>query len=367
MVDVSQEQPEKLGTPAGKVLAWGLLGLLLASFLNSKILLEEAQSKPLGRDRTLSIALWTPIEKVAGSLGLTRPQELIDGLLRGEKTGQPLGKLPDEDFESVVVEESAFHSQGLNTEKLNSDSNGSEQIGVLDEADNLSADPEVSPGPSSSNRLKLWILGDSMVQFFGETLVAYAESSDVIEAESESVLSSGLVRPDFYDWPTRVTEIMQDEDPDVVVMMFGGNDGQSMFVPPTAWYETFSNEWIEEYSRRVGEIMDLVSKGSNRLVMWVPQPPMKSEAFDDKMKRLNLIYEKEALKREQVYFVKISELFSDENGEYSKYLASNDGQTVDARLSDGVHLSSFGGQRLSRYLMNELGKIVDLSGGPETS
>ena len=41
MVDVSQEQPEKLGTPAGKVLAWGLLGLLLASFLNSKILLEE--------------------------------------------------------------------------------------------------------------------------------------------------------------------------------------------------------------------------------------------------------------------------------------------------------------------------------------
>ena len=69
MVDVSQEQPKKLGTPAGKVLAWGLLGLLLASFLNSKILLEEAELKPLGTARTVSIALWTPIEKLAGSIG----------------------------------------------------------------------------------------------------------------------------------------------------------------------------------------------------------------------------------------------------------------------------------------------------------
>jgi hypothetical protein len=362
MVDVSQEQPKKLGTPAGKVLAWGLLGLLLASLLNSKILLKEAQSKPLGTDRTLSIALWTPIEKVAGSLGLTRPQELIDGLLDGEKTDQPL----DEDFESLAIEESIVYSKWPNTEKVDSNISSSEQIAVFDAADNLSEDPEVSFGPSPSSPLKLWILGDSMVQFFGKTLVGYAESSDVIEAESESVLSSGLVRPDFYDWPTRVTEIMLDEDPDVVVMMFGGNDGQSMFVPPAAWYETFSNEWIEEYSQRVGQIMDLVAKGSNRIVMWVAQPPMKSEAFDDKMKRLNLIYEKEALKREQVYFVKISKLFSDQNGEYSKYLTSDDGLTVDARLSDGVHLSAFGGQRLSRYLMNELEEIVDLSGGLET-
>ena len=367
MVDVSQEQPKKLGTPAGKVLAWGLLGLLLASFLNSKILLEEAELKPLGTARTVSIALWTPIEKLAGSIGLTRPQELIDGLLETEKTDKPLGELLVENFESVTREESAIYSRGLNTEKLEPNANDLEQIAALDEADNLIEGPEVSPGPSSSNPLKLWILGDSMVQFFGETLVAYAESSEVIEAESEPVLSSGLVRPDFYDWTTRVTEIMLEEDPDVVVMMFGGNDGQSMFVPPAAWYKTFSNEWIEEYSRRVGEIMDLVSKGSNRLVMWVPQPPMKSEAFDDKMKRLNLIYEAEALKREQVYFVKIAALFSDENGEYSKYLTSDDGQTVDARLSDGVHLSTFGGQRLSRYLMHELGEIVDLSGGLATS
>ena len=367
MVDMSQEQPKKLGTPAGKVLAWGLLGLLLASFLNSKILLEEAELKPLGTARTVSIALWTPLEKLAGSVGLTRPQELIDGLLETEKTDKPLGELLVENFESVASKESVIYSRGPNTEKLEPNVNNLEQIVALDEADNLIEGPEVSTGPSSSNPLKLWILGDSMVQFFGETLVAYAESSEVIEAESEPVLSSGLVRPDFYDWPTRVTEIMLEEDPDVVVMMFGGNDGQSMFVPPAAWYTTFSNEWIEEYSRRVGEIMDLVSKDSNRLVMWVPQPPMKSEAFNEKMKQLNLIYEAEALKREQVYFVKIAELFSDKNGEYSKYLTSGDGQTVDARLSDGVHLSSFGGQRLSRYLMHELGEIVDLSAGLATS
>ena len=366
MVDMSQEQPKKLGTPAGKVLAWGLLGLLLASFLNSKILLEEAESKPLGTARTVSVALWTPIENLAGSIGLTRPQELIDGLLETEKTDESLGKLLVESFESVASKESFIDSKGLNIEKIEPNANGLEQIVALDEADNLIEGPEVSPGLSSSNPLKLWILGDSMVQFFGETLVVYAESLGVIEAESEPVLSSGLVRPDFYDWPTRVTEIMLEEDPDVVVMMFGGNDGQSMFVPPAAWYTTFSNEWIEEYSRRVGEIMDLVSKDSNRLVMWVPQPPMKSESFDNKMKRLNLIYEAEALKREQVYFVKIAELFSNGNGKYSKYLASDDGQTVDARLSDGVHLSTFGGQRLSRYLMDELGKIVDLEGGLAT-
>ena len=74
--------------------------------------------------------------------------------------------------------------------------------------------------------MKIWVLGDSMVQFFGETFVSMAEQSPVVDGTSEPRLSSGLSRPDYFDWPARVAQVMNEYDPDVVVLMFGGNGAQ---------------------------------------------------------------------------------------------------------------------------------------------
>ena len=218
--------------------------------------------------------------------------------------------------------------------------------------------------PTPAEPLKLRVMGDSMVQFFGDTMVGLAEATGVIEAETENVLSSGLTRPDFYDWPERIIEVMVADDPDAVVLMFGGNDAQALVVDGQI-ARPFSEAWVQEYSTRVGHVMNLVATDPQRVLIWVGQPIMRDPNYDDKMHQINAIYAAEAAERPQVHYVDIRDLFRGPDGGFSRYVIGQDGQRTDVRLTDGVHLSTIGGRWLSEVLLDELGLFVDLdSGGP---
>ena len=46
--------------------------------------------------------------------------------------------------------------------------------------------------------------------------------------EVDYKVSSGLARPDFFDWPAHLRRQLPAVDPDIVVVTFGGNDAQGM-------------------------------------------------------------------------------------------------------------------------------------------
>ena len=205
-------------------------------------------------------------------------------------------------------------------------------------------------------------MGDSMVQFFGHVMVGLANDTGVIEASSEHQLSSGLSRPDFYDWPARIVEVIPSTDPDAVVMMYGGNDAQALVVDGQI-ARPFSEAWVQEYSARVGHVMDLVTTDPDRVLIWVGQPIMESPDYDERMQQVNKVFAAEAAKRDRVIYVDTRDLFRGPNGGFSRYVADADGQLADVRLSDGVHLSTVGGRWLSQVLLDELGGLVDLMSG----
>ena len=147
-----------------------------------------------------------------------------------------------------------------------------------------------------------------------------------------------------------------------LVIMFGGNDAQGI-TTPNGVAQPFSDAWIAEYSARVGAVMDQVTQGSDRQVLWVGQPIMRSGDFDAKMQQLNSIYEAEARSRPTVTFVSTRALFQNPAGQYDRYLPGSDGDLVDVRLSDGVHLSTAGGRWLSELLLDELATLYDLESG----
>ena len=358
----------RTGMPAGKVLLAGALGLALAIVLNSQQLLREAQQKPFGWERDVSVAVWEPVEGAASAAGVHLPRLWADEAFSRDvadpgATADPLSAVaageavdeaggaaaPDPARAGVVVADPATPAIA--------------GAGSSDDGAATGAPATTMPWfPTPADPLRLHVMGDSMVQFFGHVMVGLANDTGVIEASTEHQLSSGLSRPDFYDWPTRIVAVLAAEDPDAVVLMFGGNDAQAIVVDGQI-ARRFSDAWVQEYSARVGHVMDLVTTDPDRVLIWVGQPIMEDPEYDARMQRLNEVFEAEAATRERVHYVDTRDLFRGPNGGFSRYVADADGQLADVRLTDGVHLSTVGGRWLSQVLLDELGLFVNLSSG----
>ncbi len=382
----------------------GALGLVLAIVLNSQQLLTEARQKSFGWERDVSVAVWEPVEGAASAAGLHLPRLWADEALgrqvtdpgattapldasgqpgegealAGAGTGdasvadsqittQPPAGAPstDTDLDAAAAAGTSPGGPTSGTGSASSAVSGQGQQQSPDDATDAAAGaPAVTTPwfPTPSDPIALHIMGDSMVQFFGHVMVGLADDTGVIEATSEHQLSSGLSRPDFYDWPSRIVEYLAAQDPHAVVLMFGGNDAQAIAADGQI-KRLFSDAWMEEYSSRVGHVMDLVTTDPDRVVLWVGQPIMEDEVYDSRMQQVNEIFSAEAAKRDRVRYVDTRELFRGADGGFSRYVADADGQLTDVRLSDGVHLSTVGGRWLSEVLLDELGGLIDLESG----
>ena len=337
------------GFPAGKVFLSGIAGFILAAAINSGALLADAERLPDSRSRSVSVAIWSPIEKIASTLKLTWPRNVGDFLL-GRNEGEDQVDLRREQI-GAVPQPSAEEWPALSLEEPSPTYELGQTTAVASE-----------PVWSSGNPFTIWVLGDSMVQFFGETFVRMAERSSLVAATSEPKLASGLSRPDYFDWPARISDVMTEYDPDAVVLMFGGNDAQNIKTDEGQWLKRFTAEWEEEYRSRIALVMDLATGTEERVVLWVGQPPMRGEGFDSRMKQLNDLYRLEADSRLGVHYLDLQSLFTDENGAYARYLPDSSGKLTDVRLTDGVHLSHWGGEWLSDFLLDEIEKFPGLDG-----
>ncbi|WP_419944246.1 DUF459 domain-containing protein [Candidatus Poriferisodalis sp.] len=367
----SQDHPRldatnrRTGVAAGRALAAGALGLVLAIALNAQQLLREAQQKPFGWERDSSVAIWEPVDSAVSAAGLHLPRLWVDEAL-GRTAADPGGTpaAPTGVNAEVTVPAAGSTDAHPSIVVAEADDDG-EAPGVpstnpvSETVPDAVGEPVPAVAPTPDNPLRLAVIGDSMVRFFGDTMVSLAHETGVIEAQTEHRLSSGLTRPDFYDWPTRIVEVMATDNPDAVVLMYGGNDAQGLVVDGQI-ARPFSDTWSGEYSARVGHVMDLVTTDPDRLLIWVGQPIMRDPDFDHKMVELNKIYAAEAAAREQVRYVDTRDLFRGPDGGFSRYVIDEAGQRTDVRLTDGVHLSTIGGQWLSQLLLDELGEMVDL-------
>ena len=349
------------GVAAGRVLAAGAFGLVLAIALNAQQLLREASQKPFGWERDASVAVWEPVENAAGAVGLHLPRLWADEAL-GRTVTDPDGTQAEPDSVTAVAPapSDAEATGGIVVAETGTDGEASDVPAtspVTTAATDIAGEPAPAAVPTPDDPLRLAVIGDSMVRFFGDTMVSLANQTGVIEAATEHQLSSGLTRPDFYDWPARIVEVMATD-----VLMYGGNDAQALVVDGQI-ARPFSDTWVRGYSARVGHMMDLVTTDPDRILIWVGQPIMRDPDFDHKMVELNKIYAAEAATRERVRYVDTRDLFRGPDGGFSRYVMDEAGQRTDVRLTDGVHLSTIGGQWLSQLLLDELGKMVDLSSG----
>ena len=321
--------------PAGVALIVIVGALLLALFLNAPDILRTAERQEQGWQRTVGVALMEPIADISHILFLDRPRAAIDSLL---------GRAP-------VAAESPSTTVTTAPSTVSST--------TVPATTSTTEAPEIRRSVTAEDPLTMYIGGDSMVGQFGPMLDNRAAQSGMVDSEFVYEFESGLSRPDFLDWPARLREVSADLDPDVFVLFFGGNDAQAIYMPDGSWIDFDTPEWEEEYRRRVDGVMTELEEAGH-WVYWMGMPIVRSETFRPRVELLNEIYESEAARHPRVTFIESWSVFQGPDGGYSEYLTDANGDLVDMRLDDGVHLTTAGAIRLAEVVYGVLAEDWDL-------
>jgi lysophospholipase L1-like esterase len=203
----------------------------------------------------------------------------------------------------------------------------------------------VADGPmrpvDPSDKLRLWAGGDSLGEYVGNQLLSPKADAELTDVMLDYHISTGLARPDYFDWLAQIDQVMQQTlPPEALVFMVGGNDDQNMLADDEV-LTVGTDPWYAEYRRRVAAFMDTSATGGSHLY-WIGLPPMREPRRETISVEINDILAAEAATRPWVTFVDIYSLFSGVGGGYQSHLLDPDGNQRLARAPDGVHITFAG-------------------------
>jgi hypothetical protein len=212
--------------------------------------------------------------------------------------------------------------------------------------------------PTAADPLRILIAGDSTVEAVGTSISRHLAETGVTDVRLDHRVSTGLARPDFFDWPAHLSRLRSDTGFEVAVIMLGANDAQPFVVEGHP--ESFGTElWLSTYRARVAVLLDQLTAGGG-WVVWIGQPVMRNGELDARMRQLNQVYADEADRYPTVVYLDTREITSDQDGAYAAYLPDTAGDRQLVRTGDGVHLTTAGADRLSPGVVEALNAIAPL-------
>jgi len=305
--------PEARTLTLRQVTIVGVVTFGLFTLLNASSLLRIVERQPFGWPRTVQIALVKPLDGLSHLLFLDRPRQSADDAL-----GLEFG------------DASAFDD--------------------LADAPAAPVTPDATelPEPTAEDPLTIWVVGDSQAEVLGQSVIDRVGATGVMEATLDFEFSSGLTRPDFFNWPAEIQSVVETNDPDAMVVVFGANDGQGMELA-SGVFQPGDPEWNAEYARRVDAVMAYLEQQGVR-VYWIAQPIARDAEYSARLAVMNGIFADVAADHPNTTIVSLYDLFTDESGNYSDYLPGADGELVEMRNSDGIHLTRAGGDRAAEAI-----------------
>jgi uncharacterized protein len=214
--------------------------------------------------------------------------------------------------------------------------------------------PKPRTTPSAEDPAELYVAGDSDAGTFGPYLDTLMKQTGKVKTTLDYKVSSGLSRPDFFDWPTYFRQQIPAVNPDIVVVTFGGNDAQGLRNVDESWAVQHSpgsgvddTDWRAEYARRVGAAMDYLG-GDNRTLIWVGIPNDDNPDVTARLQVQNEVVMSEAAKRPKVVFIDTWKRFSGLSGGFAPVVQDpRDNVFKDVRAKDGFHLNQTGAEILA--------------------
>jgi uncharacterized protein len=231
--------------------------------------------------------------------------------------------------------------------------------------------PGLARASREGGKPKVLVVGDSMIAGgFGLFLARDLGKEHGYPVQRRGKTSSGLARPDFFDWMKEGERLVSDFAPDVSVVMFGGNDVQGLYMGKGEWIVWQDPGWSAEYARRVVAFCDIIAP-AGQTIFWVGMPVMRPPKFHARVQRVNKIFRAEMAIRKNAYFVDAWDVLADENGEYADRIhleppeEGKPAKKVRVRAGDGIHLSPKGAEHLKEHVLaTMLPKLEEASRSP---
>ena len=251
--------------PAGQALLVMVIAFTLAGLLTGADLRARADGMEPGLRRSAALLGARPLAATSALLRLDRPCGLlVSGAgraatrswpqgrpVRARRTGRAIGTTPG--TAGVALDASAATTDATTAH----DADGT------------------TPAVSRDHPLQVWVGGDSMVERVGEALTNRGDKSGLLDVRTVSKVSSGLCRPDYFDWPGVMADVAATQHPDVSVIQFGGNDYQDLVVDGKE-VAPFTPAWTKEYERRVAKVVQTLTADGGRLY-WLGLPVMRDQ------------------------------------------------------------------------------------------
>jgi hypothetical protein len=335
-----------------------------AALLNARSLERMAERLPFGGHRDVAVSLADAARDVSSALALDRPGRLVEDIRHNVPPAPaPLAAVP------ATATTTAPPPSTTPPRPTTSTSPDALRAGGVSVAVPIAVPPPppttTLPAPTTSTipplrpptaeqPLQIWVGGDSIADGLGASIEKLAGETATLRATSQARISTGLTRPDYFDWPSAVNQVVAQQQPDVLVVVFGTNDPQPIQTA-AGTYSFGTPEWEAEYRARVDAVMSAAT-GARKLV-WVGLPVVRRENLEPKLAVLDQIFVQESAKFPDVTYVDTRAMFSPD-GSYDAYLPAPDGTPTLVRAADGVHFSLTGYDMLAHAVLDQIGALT---------
>jgi len=332
------------------MLAIATVAFSLWALLDAPSLQRAAIESPVGARRTVSMDLVGPLAALSRGIGVSHVVGWTD---------QALGRTPGGGPPLAAVNAGSHLPRHLRR-PADPKEIGAARIPI---ATTTTTVPVFNQHPSPAAPLRVLVVGDSIGLDLGQPLVSDLASTSVITPTLDGREDTGLSRPDYFDWPAELRVDLANDHPQLVVVMIGANDPQSLVGGDTS-IPYGAPGWNAGYGRRVGAFIDDAASAGAR-VLWVGMPPMAAPQLNGEMQTINSVVQMQIDGRPHVAtYLPSSTVLADGQGNFTAYLPNASGVEVNIRTVDGVHLSPGGGELLAQAVIASIRSSlhVDLPG-----
>ena len=212
------------------------------------------------------------------------------------------------------------------------------------------ARPQPSPpavgGETPPMRCRILMLGDSLMEDLGPLTHRNMRDRKGLEFIISAKYSTGLCRPDYFNWPEHMQEVVRKYSPDLVIFFMGANDGMPIregnrLIP------TGGHAWRIAYEAKMAELVGIArSVGAD--IIWVELPAVGGRY--NKLLHQTQIAQRSFCESHGITTLRTDPFLSGEWGRFEPY-GDYHGSYTRLRTKDQTHFTRPGNLKVLEHLL----------------